>query len=263
MTLLQDWGPRSKSIEYSMTFRNDSINSWNFCCFQKDPGILDKGALSAAWFVAQTVHPTTVVTFKWNISYGLSWAQSGTVGPGIRYTASQNWDVDFTDNTVNLVKSGGSYTFAPPTGPYGKDPKTAFQIVQDNSIVPSDGVGIGISMLITGSSAGEAGLNTIYATSAQKNITEQFVVTPKYYVVFARTIQPSEILDVTSLTNVVEVPYIGGTTSNAVTLDGDNKWHVAKTKDVNQKYIDAGGSGGSDKWWEIHQENATLLVPES
>lgn len=251
----------NRGIEYSMTFKNNSKNSWNFCCYQKDPGVLDKGALSAAWFVAQTVHPTTTITFTWNISYGLSWAQSGTVGPGIRYTASQNWDVDFSQNAVNLTKQGGSYTFAPPTGAFSKEPNTAFQIVEDGTIVPSDGVGIGISMLITGSSSGQAGLNTIYAKDAQPNITEQFVVTPKYYVVFAQTIQPSEILDVTSMTNTVEVPYMDGTTSNSVMLDGQNNWHVAKTQTVNQKLIETGASG--EEYWNAFNKVSKKLLPET
>ena len=44
------------ATEYTMNFFNNSDNSWNFCCYQKDPGILSRGALSAAWFVAETVH---------------------------------------------------------------------------------------------------------------------------------------------------------------------------------------------------------------
>jgi len=222
------------ATDYSMTFVNNSTNSWNFCCYQKDPGVLSQGALAAAWFVAPIVHPTTNIKFKWTIDYGLSWAKSGVISPGIIYDASQNWSVTYDQNTVSLTKAGGSYTFE---NQRQQDPRTAFVIVQDGNVVRQDGVGIGLSMQIRGSSVGGTGLNTIYAQPAQPNVTTQFEVTPRYYVVFAQTIEPSEILDVTNLTNTVEVPYPPGVTSNVATLDNQNQWHVATTAAVNAKLL--------------------------
>ena len=221
-------------VEYTMTFVNNSDNSWNFCCYQKDPGILSRGALSAAWFVAPTVHPTTLIKFTWTIDYGLSWAKAGVIAPGIIYNASQNWPVTYAQNAVTLTKLGGSYTFKDKRQ---QDPPTAFIIAQDGTVVSQDGVGIGISMQISGSSVGGSGLNTIYAQPAQPNLTTLFEVTPKYYVVFAQNIQPSEILNVTNLTDTVEIVYPPGVTSNAVTLDAQNKWHVATTAAANARYV--------------------------
>ena len=214
--------------QYTMNFINNSVNAWNFCCYQKDPGILAQGAFSAAWFVAQTVHPTTQVKFRWTIEYGLSWAQSGTVGPGIIYDASQKWPVTYAENTVTLTKSGGSYTFE---NQKEQEPTNAFQIVQNDTVVPQDGVGVGISMVVQGS--GASGLNTIYVQAAQPSITTQFYVTPKYYVVFAQNIQASEILDVQNMTNTVEIPYASGVTSMVATLDSQNQWHVGTTAALN------------------------------
>ena len=222
------------AIDYTMTFVNNSANSWNFCCYQKDPGVLSQGALSAAWFVAPIVHPTTVIKFKWSIDYGLSWAKSGVISPGIIYNASQNWSVTYAENSVTLTKIGGSYTFE---NQRRQDPGFAFIIVQDGTVVRQDGVGIGISMQITGSSVGGTGLNTIYAQPAQPNVTTQFEVTPRYYVVFAQTIEPSEILDVTNLTNTVEVAYPPGVIDNVVTLDNQNQWHVGTTAAANAKLL--------------------------
>ena len=214
--------------QYTMNFINNSVNSWNFCCYQKDPGILAQGAFSAAWFVAQTVHPTTQVKFSWTIDYGLSWAQSGTIGPGIIYDASQNWAVTYAQNTVTLTKSGCSYTFE---NLREQEPTNAFMIVQNGTVVPQDGVGVGISMVVQGS--GASGLNTIYAQPAQPNITTQFYVTPKYYVVFAQNLQASEILDVQNMTNTVEVPYAPGVTSMVATLSSQNEWRVGTTAALN------------------------------
>lgn len=214
--------------QYTMNFINNSANSWNFCCYQKDPGILAQGAFSAAWFVAQTVHPTTQVKFSWTIDYGLTWAQSGTVGPGIIYDASQNWPVTYAENTVTLTKSGGSYTFE---NQRVQNPTNAFMVVQDGTVVPQDGVGVGISMVVQGS--GASGLSPIYVQGAQPNITTQFYVTPKYYVVFAKNIQASEILNVQNMTNTVEVPYAPGVTSMVATLSSQNQWHVGTTSGLN------------------------------
>ncbi len=213
---------------YTMNFTNNSSNAWNFCCYQKDPGILDQGAMSAAWFVAPIVHSTTHVNFSWTIDYGLTWSQSGKIGPGIVYNASQNWSVDAAENTVTLTKSGGTYTF---DNQRQKDPAGAFNIVQDSTIVPQDGVGIGISMQVQGS--GSSGLNPIYVQNAQPNIQTQFTVTPKYYVVFMQDIQPSEILNVATMTNTVEVPYDVGVYSMSVTLNAQNLWQVGTTASVN------------------------------
>ena len=218
----------STGTQYTMNFINNSSFSWNFCCYQQDPGILDKGAFSAAWFVAQTVHPTTQIKFTWTIDYGLSWSRSGTVGPGIIYDASQNWPVTAADNTITLTKSGGTYTFE---NQRQKGPAAAFNIVQDGTIVSSDGVGIGISMVVQGS--GASGLNTIYAQAASANITTQYTVTPKYYVVFAQDIQPSEILNVANMTNTVEVPYDTGVFSMVATLNAQNLWQVGTTASLN------------------------------
>ena len=213
---------------YTMNFINNSNNDWNFCCYQKDPGILAQGAYSAAWFVAQTVHPTTQVKFSWTIDYGLSWAQSGVVGPGIIYDASQNWSVTYALNTVTLTKKGGSYTFE---NQKEQNPTNAFMILQDGTVVRENNVGVGISMVVRGS--GASGLNTIYVQAAQPNVTTQFYVTPKYYVVFMQDIQASEILDVQNMTNTVEVAYAPGVTSMVATLDSQNQWRVGTTASLN------------------------------
>ncbi len=245
---------------YTMTFINDSNNSWNFCCYQNDPGVVSSTVFSAAWFVAQVVHPTTNITFHWTIDYGLSWSQSGVVGPGIIYNASQNWGVDAADNTVTLTKLGGSYTFQDLRQ---QAPNADFNIVQDGTIVVSNGVGIGISMLVTGSSSGASGLNTIYAQSAQPNVTTQYAVTPKYWVVFGQTIQPSQILDVTNITNTVEVPYAPGVYSNIVTLSAQNKWSVGTTADINAAYLEAAKSNPKVDWMQVAASESRLIEGQS
>ncbi len=251
---------QAAATKYTMVFINNSNNSWNFCCYQKDPGIIDKGSLAAAWFVATVVHPTTTITFEWMIQYGLSWAKSGVINPGIIYHSSQNWDVDASLNTVTLVKLGGSYTFQDLRQ---QDPAAAFNIVQDDSVVVQDGVGIGISMLITGASSGGDGLNTIYAKKAQPNITEQFVVTPKYWVVFGQTIQPSQILNVTSLTNTVEVPYEEKVFSKVVTLDVQNKWSVGTTADINAMYLREVQRNPDVDWMQLAASESRLVEAQS
>jgi len=227
---------RSTGTLCTMTFINNSNNSWNFCCYQKDPGILDAGAFSAAWFVATVVHPTTSIKFQWTIAYGLSWSQSGVVSLGTVYFPAQNWPVTAAQNTVTLTKLGGSYTFQDSRQ---QAPQTAFNIVQDGTVVVQNGIGVGTSMKITGASGGGDGLNTIYAQPAQPNVTTQYTVTPSYWVVFAQNIQPGQILNVANMTNTAEVTYDPGVYSMVVTLDVQNIWSTATTAAINAKYLHA------------------------
>ena len=251
---------QSAGTQYTMTFINNSNNSWNFCCYQKDPGILDTGALAAAWFVAQVVHPTTNIRFQWTIDYGLSWSQSGVISPGIVYFPAQNWSVTPAQNTVTLTKLSGSYTFQ---NPRLQDPAAAFNIVQDGTIVVPDGIGIGISMNITSAWGGGDGLNTIYAQPAQPNVTTQFTVTPGYWVVFAQNIYPSQILDVTNLTNTVEVTYDPGVYSMVVTLNAQNQWGLATTADINARYLQELQDNPDADWTQVAADASQLVEAQS
>ena len=251
---------QSTGTQYTMTFINNSNNAWNFCCYQKDPGILDAGALSAAWFVAQVVHPTTNIVFQWTIDYGLSWAQSGVIKPGIIYNASQNWPVTAAQNTVTLTKLSGSYTFKDQRQ---QDPASAFIIAQDATIVVSNGVGIGISMQISSASSGGSGLNPIYAQPAEPNVQTQFTVTPSYWVVFAQDIQPSQILNVANLTSTVEVKYAPGVYSMVVTLNDQNQWSVAPTAAINAKYLQAVQRNPDIAWDTVAASESKLVEGQS
>lgn len=221
-------------VEYTMTFRNHSDNAWNFCCYQNDPAFLkaNPGSLPAAWFVKQTVHPTTVVTFSWRISYGLCWSQVGTINPGIIYNASQNWEVSPGQNMVTLTKEGGSYTFEDQRN---ADPPSVYQIYQAPSVVKQDGVGIGISMQVTGTTT--TGLSPVYVQAAQPNVTTQFAITPRYWVTFSQSIKPSQILDVNNIVNAKEIAYPPGVYAQVVTLDQQNQWHVSSQADLNRAFV--------------------------
>jgi len=152
------------------------------------------------------------------------------------YFPAQNWPVTAAQNTVTLTKLSGSYTFE---NQREQDPTSAFIIVQDGTVVPQDGIGIGISMQITSASGGGDGLNTIYAQPAQPNVTTQYTVTPSYWVVFAQNIQPGQILNVANMTNTAEVTYDPGVYSMVVTLDVQNIWSTATTAAINAKYLHA------------------------
>lgn len=219
-------------VNYHMTFINHSKNAWNFCCYQRDPEIEKQGAIPAAWFVKQVVHPTTTVDFQWTISYGLSWSQSGKISPGIIYKASQDWGVGPDNNMVTLSKIRESYTFEDQRL---AEPKGVYKIYQSNSVVRDDQVSIGISMRV--GEGGKTGLSTIYAQDAQPNVTTQFRVTPSYWVVFAQSLKPSQILDVDNFTNAAEVKYNPGVYSMTVELDEQNKWHIDSLSARNQKFL--------------------------
>jgi hypothetical protein len=234
------WADREKTIEsrtltapvtYSLTYTNNSANAWDFCCFQKNPDYD-----SAAWFVARTIHPTTTITFSWEISYALTWAKTGKLSPGILYIASQSWGVDQDKNAVTLTKKDGSYTF---TDLRQEDPTSSYIIKQDGAVVNQDGASIGISMKITTASTGNTGFSPVYAQQAQPNITSEFSITPNYWVVFQQKVNPSQILSLKNMTNPYQVVFEEGVYAKSVMLDKQNKWHDLELAKANEAFLRA------------------------
>ncbi len=114
-------------------------------------------------------------------------------------------------------------------------------------------------MQIADAWGGEKGLNTLYAQSAQPNVTTQFTVTPSYWVVFAQNIYPGQILDVTNLTSTVQVPYDPGVYSMVVTLNAQNQWGLATTEEVNAMYLKAVQSDPGVAWTQVAADVSQLV----
>lgn len=135
------------SNTYTLTFVNNSDNNWDFCCFQEDPNISTQDVQSLAWF-AFPVAPTTSVSFSWTIDYQFVWSQTGQLGAGVVFTASQKWEASLTGNNgVDFTrKPNQAFTFE-NLAPFGN--QGTLYINQDSTI-PNNTAAVGINMGIVG-----------------------------------------------------------------------------------------------------------------
>ncbi|MGK4002082.1 hypothetical protein WMF31_05625 [Sorangium sp. So ce1036] len=222
------------SVQYSLLFKNNSVNTGSACVYQTDPDITDPNVMSLAWF-AQGAAPTTEIVFTWTVDYSFTWAQTGVLKPGVRFTASQTWPADLSKtNQVTFTNQGGIYTFTNQTT--GARAGSLY-ITEDGSIpINSASVGIGMS-----------GKGT-FAVQAQPNQNLIFTPHPKYWITFG-SFQPGQVLDVTRISNPVEVDFPPNVYSMTAILNRDNSWTVDQTSRVNAAFLDAQEEHGELAAW--------------
>ncbi|WP_428527066.1 protein rhiA [Roseibium sp.] len=220
---------------YTLTFINNSNNNWDFCCYQEDPNISTQDVMSLAWF-AFPVAPTTSVSFSWTINYQFVWSQTGKLGAGVKFSASQKWDASLTGNNgVDFTrKPNQAFTFE-NQAPFG-DPGTLY-INQDDTI-PSNTAAVGINMGIEGAPPG-AGTGT-FVVPAQPNITAAFTPHPTYWVTFGQY-TPGQVLDIQQITQKAQVAFPVNVYDMYAILGADNKWTVTTQQALNAAYIASGG----------------------
>ncbi len=219
--------------QYSLIFVNNSTQTGDACVYQQDPTITDPSVMSLAWF-SKAAAPTTSITFDWSIDYSFVWSQTGTLRPGVMFTASQNWPANLSStNQVQFNKAGNAYTFQNQTK--GAQSGTLY-INQDSTITPKEAsVGIGMS-----------GSGT-FAVQAQPNVTAMFTPKPQYWITFGNYTQ-GEVLDITTITSEAAVDFGYANYSMTAILNPDNTWTVLPTSAVNAAFIEASASDKRARW---------------
>ncbi|WP_417675067.1 protein rhiA [Roseibium sp.] len=220
---------------YTLTFVNNSTNNWDFCCYQEDPNISTQDVMSLAWF-AYPVAPTTSVSFSWTIDYQFVWSQTGQLGAGVRFSASQKWDANLTGNNgVDFTrKPNQAFTFE-NQAPFG-NPGTLY-INQDGTI-PANTAAVGINMGIEGAPPG-AGSGT-FVVPAQPNITASFTPHPSYWVTFGQY-TPGQVLDIQQIAQKAQVAFPVNVYDMYAILGADNKWTITSQQTLNTVYLESGG----------------------
>lgn len=200
------------SVNYSITFTNHSGNNGDFCLFQTLPTEMPN-LMSLAW-QAKRCNNKTVLDIDWNINYSATWSQTGTLTPGVRYRASENYDVDITDpakNSVQLTMYEGAYMF---TNPSKHAPKGNIGIYTEGEI-PNNDVSVGVAM----------GGKSAFAMMARPNWNLLLSPHPVYWAVFG-TFKEGEVLDVTSMSNIIKLDFPINKYHLDVLLDEGNNWTV-------------------------------------
>ncbi len=219
---------------YSLTFSNQSSNNWTFCCYQEDHDMKAQGVMSLAWY-AFPVAPLTSVKFSWQIAYQFVWSQTGTLGAGVTFSASQKIDASLTtSNSIDFTrKPNKAFTFQ---NQMTLSPTGTLYINQDDTI-PLDTAAIGINMGIVGSPSG-SGTGT-FVLPAQPNITASFTPKPTYWVTFGQ-FTPGQVLDTQQITQKAEVAFPYNVYDMVAVLGKDNKWKVTSQQALNAAYLKSG-----------------------
>lgn len=195
---------------YSLTIVNHSAHSDSFMVFQNDPGSFAPNALALAWFAKfSNPGPNVSVKFTWTIDWGFSWADTGTLSPGVIFSASDQRSASPTTNMIPLSYNG-AYQFGPQTA--GADPNL-FYIAEDGSIPVGSSASVGITM--SGS--------TVYAAQARPNNNITATPHPQYYVAYG-SFQPGQVIDISTVNNPLQLNYQTGIYSLSTTLNADDSW---------------------------------------
>lgn len=196
--------------QYSITINNQASHSASFMLFQSDPGAWSPNALAVAWFAKKSnPSPTSRVKFIWTVDIGLSWADTGPLGPGAIYQASETFDPTGTLNQVTLDYNG-AYFFSNPVK--GADPARIY--LQESPNIPvASGASVGVTM------SGKP----VYATQAMPNTNLTFSPKASYYLAYGN-FEEGTVIDVSTINNALLLPYPTGIYSLETTLNADNSW---------------------------------------
>jgi rhizosphere induced protein len=225
----------SSGTNYSLIFQNNSSNGWTAAVYQQAPNISQQDVMSLAWF-AQAADPSTTVTFYWQINYDFVWSETGTLVPGVLFSASQNWSTnpEGQNNQVGFTYgNGGPFTFNNQTA--GPQQGTLY-IAQDGTI-PENTAAVGIAM---------SGAGT-FVVQAEPNITASFTPTPNYWITFGDYVQ-GQVMDIQQITSAAQIVFPVNVTSMTATLNANNSWTVQQTSLVNAALVQARRRNPRARW---------------
>ena len=223
-------------VQYSLTFLNNSSNTWDACVYQNDPDLGNPNVQSLAWF-SKTAAPTTKILFSWTVDYSFVWSETGQLIPGVLFSASQNWDADLSStNQVTFTKSGGAFTFQNQT----KGPQGGTLYIGEDGTIPKNTASVGIGMSGSG----------VYVVQAQPNITATFTPHPVYYITFG-TYTQGEVLDIGQITNDAQIAFPPNVYAMTAILNADNTWTIQPTSEVNSLFVAARKSSAKALWGQV------------
>lgn len=180
------------------------------CLYQQSAGA-PFNLLSLAWFAYPT-YPTSRTTFQWTLDYSFVWGETGTLMPGVTFSADQQIAASLNEaNLVTFLQQYGSPQFTMPQ--FGGQP--GMLSIRCEASVPYGQYSIGTGM------SGAAS----FAMQAMPNTTATFGTSPSYWVTFGNYRQ-GQVLDAHSITNAVQLNFPAGVYALTVTLNPDGTYTV-------------------------------------
>jgi hypothetical protein len=232
------------SQTYTLTFVNNSTNTGNACVYQKAPDTTASNVMSLAWF-SKVAAPTTHIDFDWTIDYSFVWSETGTLAPGVNFSASQNWPADLTStNAVSFTNQNGAFTFL------NQRQGTAGSLtIIDDGTIPMGRAAVGIGMSGRGA----------FAVQAQPNLTTMFTPHPNYWITFGNY-RPGEVLDVQSITNAQQISFPINVYAMTAILNADNTWTVLPTSKVNALFLESRERSLQARWGDLSKHGKVAAL---
>lgn len=202
----------SSGTPYNLKMINGSADNWTFYVYQNQPQ-LQSDIFSLAWFASPfVITPGNSITFSWDITFDFVWGQTGTIKPGVTFSAGGNIAADpATLNTTTF-----SHVPGPNFSPAVQVPPSGVLVINDDGSVPSNVQSVGIGMSGTGT----------YAVQAGPNLIHTFTPTPSYFVGAGQDIQIGTVLDIETITQTSEVLFPLNNFNAIATLGQNNLWTV-------------------------------------
>jgi hypothetical protein len=193
---------------HTLRFHNKSGKTQTFVCYQPPPH--DDSGMALAWF-AMPIASGVEVNFRWRQSYDLVWLETGSLTPGVQFTASEVVPATQpTGNRITLTNADGAFSFVGQ----GAGQPNQFTVACDGTI-PQDTVSVGIGM--SGS--------PIEVVQAAPNMQFMFAPYANYWVTIADVTQ-GEVLDLSALGHKAQVVFPPNVMAMTATLNADQTWTV-------------------------------------
>jgi hypothetical protein len=199
------------STPYSLKLVNQSADPWVFYVYQQLPDEQSANVFSLAWFCSPyKITPTAEITFTWSIDYTFVWGNTGTIQPGVTFSAGQTIPADpqSANTTTFSLTQGPNLSQAVSGTPQGS------LVITDASTVPSNTFSVGIGM-------GDAGT---FVTAAGPNLIHTFTPTPTYWIAAGTNVQVGTILDITTVTQNLQVIFPVNVYDVTCVLGTNNQW---------------------------------------
>ncbi len=200
------------SLKYSVRVNNRAAHSDYLMVFQDNPGSFDRNAMALAWFSKfSNPGPNVVVEFEWTVNWGFSWADTGTLGTGIVYKASDQRPAGPGNNQISLDYNGAYFFSDQQAGP---DPDRYFIAEKGNIPVNASG-SVGITM----------DGKTVYATQARPNTNITASPRPSYFLAYGNFAEGT-VVDISTINNPLKLEFRTGIYSLETTLNADLTWET-------------------------------------
>ena len=199
---------------YTLTMRNKSANAWSFYVYQQMPNQQSANVFSLAWFCSPfRIVPGNQISFMWTIDYTFVWGATGTIQPGVTFSASGQQNANLVSaNTTTFDVSPGPNLSMPAAGP-----PAGSLVINNTAAVPNNTFSVGIGM-------GQAGT---FVTGAGANLKSTFTPTPNYWIAAGTNVQVGTVLDITTVTQNAQVIFPVNVYMADYTLSTSNTWTLS------------------------------------